>query len=349
MKAAGRIHDLQVRRQNGGTRPHPRVSVIIAAYNCAPYLSAAIESALGQSETDLEIVVVDDASTDGTPQVAERYATSDKVRLFRNESNQGVGFSRNRGIREAQGEWIVQLDADDWLAPDRVATLLAYSRSVPADIVADDQFIIDNDTLAAVSTRFIDNGISWNTVRRIDAIDLVRFDMGSIKPLLRKSFIVEHGLLYPESVRYGEDFVFLLHAMLSGAVCILVPKPMYHLRRGNTDSLTTQRIQLLRQIEESTIRLMADEEISAVPGLLPVLHARLVQVRRLSIMTCFVQMMKNGQVAAAGINLLASPSVLAAVISRLLEMPRRGMRRLLRRHLLQGASAPPDSGALQNV
>lgn len=344
------MHDLQIRHQNCGTRSRPRVSVIIAAYNCASYLSAAIESALGQSETDLEIVVVDDASTDGTPQLAARYAMSDKVRVFRNEANRGAGFSRNRGIREARGEWIMQLDGDDWLAPDRVATLLAYSRSIPADIVADDQFIVDDATLAAVSTRFIDNGISWNAVRRINPIDIVRYDLGSLKPLMRRSFIVEHALVYPESVRYGEDFVFLLRAMLSGAACIIVPKPMYHLRRGNTGSLTTQRIQLLRQIEESTIRLIADKEIATVPEISPVLHARLMHIRRLSIMTRFVQMMKDGQIVAVVISLFANPTVLAAVINRLSQMLGRKTRRLLRRHLLRGACPPPpDSYELPKV
>lgn len=97
----------------------PLVSVIIPAYNCAGILSETIDSVLKQTYGNIEIVVVDDGSTDGTGKVADRYQESGKVRWYRQE-NGGPGAARNRGIRIAKGEFITFLDADDSLTQDSV-------------------------------------------------------------------------------------------------------------------------------------------------------------------------------------------------------------------------------------
>ena len=88
----------------------PTVSVILPTYNRARWLSEAIRSLLGQTRPPLEIIVVDDGSTDDTPAICSRFAR--QVRYLR-QDNAGVGAARNRGIREAQGEWIAFADSDD--------------------------------------------------------------------------------------------------------------------------------------------------------------------------------------------------------------------------------------------
>ncbi|MBI2833512.1 MAG: glycosyltransferase [Acidobacteria bacterium] len=93
----------------------PEVSVIIPAYNAAAYLAAAIDSVLGQTCQDFELLIVDDGSTDATPDIARSYGT--RVRHVR-QPKSGVAAARNRGISESRGPWVAFLDADDaWLAP----------------------------------------------------------------------------------------------------------------------------------------------------------------------------------------------------------------------------------------
>src|SRR5713101_9096613 len=94
-----------------------RISVLIPAYNAAPYLKEAIESALSQSYAPHEIIVVDDGSTDGTADIARSFGS--QVRLLQH-ANRGVAASRNRGIEEATGDWIALLDADDLFLPDKL-------------------------------------------------------------------------------------------------------------------------------------------------------------------------------------------------------------------------------------
>lgn len=105
------------------------VSVIVPAYNAAPYLGAALASALAQTHADLEVIVVDDGSTDDTAAVAADVAARDpRVRVLR-QANQGVAAARNRALEAARGAFIAPLDADDLWHPDKLARQLAALRA----------------------------------------------------------------------------------------------------------------------------------------------------------------------------------------------------------------------------
>jgi glycosyltransferase involved in cell wall biosynthesis len=118
------------RHQNGvvDTRAEPKVSAIIPAYNAERFLGQAIGSVLAQTHPVSECIVVDDGSTDGTAAVAERHG--DRVRLIR-QPNAGVAAARNRGAREARGELLAFLDADDRWLPERVERQVEALRSRP--------------------------------------------------------------------------------------------------------------------------------------------------------------------------------------------------------------------------
>ncbi len=109
--------------------PTPQVSVIIPAYNGDRYIVQAVESVLSQTFTDLEIIVVDDGSTDATRQVLEPYL--DRIRYIYQE-NQGVAAARNRGIKEAKGDLIAFLDQDDFFLPDKLAAQVALFIASPS-------------------------------------------------------------------------------------------------------------------------------------------------------------------------------------------------------------------------
>ncbi|MBR3979356.1 MAG: glycosyltransferase family 2 protein [Oscillospiraceae bacterium] len=89
------------------------VSVIVPAYNCAPFIAQALDSALIQ-DVPLEIIVINDCSTDGLDSIMARYQTCPQIRYIKNETNLGVAETRNRGVRLAQGKYIAFLDADDY-------------------------------------------------------------------------------------------------------------------------------------------------------------------------------------------------------------------------------------------
>ncbi len=111
-----------------------KISVIIPLYNAEKYLSQALESVLIQQPHPYEIIVVDDCSTDGSVEVAEKF--TDKVTLIRRDSNKGCGAARNLGIKHATGDFLAFLDADDLWSNNKLITQLTFLLDNPdADIV----------------------------------------------------------------------------------------------------------------------------------------------------------------------------------------------------------------------
>ncbi len=95
------------------------VSVVIPVYNGSHLLQRAVDSTINQYGS-MEVLIVDDGSSDGIQQVVKKYAGNPDIRYIRNERNMGVAYARNRGVRLARGEYIAFLDADDWWEPEKI-------------------------------------------------------------------------------------------------------------------------------------------------------------------------------------------------------------------------------------
>ena len=114
----------------------PLVSFVIPAYRAAETIERAITSLLCQTEPRVEIIVVDDCSQDGTADKVTAVG-DERVQLVQFAENQGACAARNRGLDEAQGEWVGFVDADDWVDPVRTERLVEAGERVGADMVAD--------------------------------------------------------------------------------------------------------------------------------------------------------------------------------------------------------------------
>ena len=110
---------------NLASSSRPRVSVVMAVYNGEPFLRETLRSILDQSFTDFEYVVVDDGSTDSSRDIVRSFEDS-RIRLVENDTNRGLSPSLNRGVREARGEFIARIDADDLALPQRLERQVAY-------------------------------------------------------------------------------------------------------------------------------------------------------------------------------------------------------------------------------
>jgi len=242
---------------------HPKVSVIIPTYNSEKYIAQAIESVLQQTESNLEAIVVDDASVDMTVEIVQQYS-SDRVKLLIEDCNRGPSYTRNRGIKAAQGEWIALLDSDDWYAPYRLEKLLQVAGAENADFVADDLYLIHDDAKQPWSTRFSIVGgfgsrrICFDAIAQISAVDFVELDLGLVKPIIKRDFLIQHQLGFDENLRYGEDFALFLTSLLHGAKFIIVPTP-YYFYRSRSDSLITDYIKSQEQMHQSSVELLKKE------------------------------------------------------------------------------------------
>lgn len=112
-----------------------KISVIVPVYNCAPYVERCIHSIMAQTHTDLEIICVDDGSTDGSSQLLDKLTMEDPRIHVIHQSNAGVSAARNAGIDIATGDLITFVDSDDAIEPDMYEILLPYFSDESVDIV----------------------------------------------------------------------------------------------------------------------------------------------------------------------------------------------------------------------
>ncbi|MES2497072.1 MAG: glycosyltransferase [Pseudomonadota bacterium] len=222
----------------------PSVSVIIACFNAASYLRGSVQSALDQSLRDIEVIIVDDGSTDGSAAIGQDLAKADpRVQFHRMDRNGGPAAARNRALDLARGRFVAILDSDDLLHPDRLARLVAMADEVGADIVADDLIIFDDADRSPPESFF--RNPRARTSGWISLADYFREtvlygrlpNLGFLKPLIRRSLIVDAGIRYDEGLRIAEDDELIIQLLRAGARYWTIPDAGYFYRKhGNSIS-----------------------------------------------------------------------------------------------------------------
>jgi succinoglycan biosynthesis protein ExoO len=202
----------------------PKVSVIMPAYNATKMIARSIDSALHQTMNDLEVIVADDRSSDGTADfVRDRYRADARVRVIEMEKNGGPSAARNAAMAVARGEWLAILDADDAWRPERTETFLLEQ---DCDLLADQ--LTGYDAVAQTETGpFLRRSFSG----KADLVRILRpprgFDLGFLKPFVRRDFIERHAIRYPENMRHGEDYMFLIRILVRGGRFRVLPYAGY--------------------------------------------------------------------------------------------------------------------------
>lgn len=208
------------------------VTVIIAAYNAQVTVARAIRSAVSQPET-VEVIVVDDASSDDTRDLVEAEICRDaRVRLIRQEVNQGPAAARNRALKAATSDYLAVLDSDDVFLPGRLGRLLACH---DGDLLADNiAFVTPANLQAAVETNwsairpeFTALGVAEFVRGNLHTAGVSRGELGFLKPVLSRRFLLQHDLRYDPTLRLGEDYDLYVRMLLAGARMRLTRRPGY--------------------------------------------------------------------------------------------------------------------------
>lgn len=208
------------------------VSVIVPSHNAERWIESALRSVLAQTHRHLEIIAVDDCSTDSTGERLAALADRDRrIRLLRTTRNLGSGSARNLALDAARGDWIALLDADDRYRPDRLERLLDAAGRENVAIVA--------DNLNLVSEHGTWQGLSWPDITApmiVDAEAFVRgndwgvqhrFALGYAKPVFKRALVESRGLRYRSDLRIAEDYHFLLSLLLGGERMLVLPDALY--------------------------------------------------------------------------------------------------------------------------
>jgi exopolysaccharide biosynthesis predicted pyruvyltransferase EpsI len=210
------------------------VSIVIPVYNVEPYVRACIDSALRQTYREIEVIVVDDGSTDGCPGICDEYAAADvRVRVIHQE-NAGLSNARNNGLRTARGKYVYFLDSDDCIAEDTIEGLWRRAEADSLDVVLFDGLVMDEAGRCSDTDHFyIRKGkyVKAYESKTLFAEMVHRGEYRSAVPLLftRRECLVNGELSFREGILHEDElftFLLLMHSAMAGHL----PMPLYHRR-----------------------------------------------------------------------------------------------------------------------
>ena len=218
-----------------------KVSIIIPVYNAEKYLRQCLDSVINQTYENLEIIIVNDGSTDSSGIICEEYAEKDKrVRVY-NKSNTGVSDSRNLGIKESSGKYLVFVDADDyWLSVSDLATLVGISEENQIDVLRGEYVAVDEDGQYIYDSRFLKlrEKVANRLLSSSEFLNKVLCGESFIFLSLFRKEVFDNNIFNKDRI-FLEDLEFYSRLMLQQLKCMYVQYPFYAYRK-NADSVSAR-------------------------------------------------------------------------------------------------------------
>ncbi len=265
-----------------------KFSIITPTFNARDFVDRAVQSALKQTLSPHEIILVDDCSTDDTYDVISRIAENSKdipIKILKTPVNMGPSGARNLAIQHCAGDWFSILDADDAFLPDRLENLQKAIETHKPDIIADNILYYFTDTQATSEPLFATNighrEIDLETYFKHSRPNGDEADYGLLKPTISKSFWQEKSMSYPEFSRHGEDFLMIVESLLRGGKYLYIPASGY-LYTARSSGLSRTIVDYDHVIEQ-TLKLAEDPRIASTPSLITLLKERAESAKPLAI------------------------------------------------------------------
>lgn len=218
----------------------PKVSVTVPVYNVENFLRQCLDSLKNQTLKDLEFILVDDCSTDGSLAICEEYANDDnRFRVFRHKTNRGSSVARQTGLDNARGEYVIVCDSDDWVEPNMYELLYENAKRYNADISTCDFYTNYSDGRQRIIHQKINTSSQKQLI--IDALTQ-RLPPASWIKMVRRKFIIDNGLYYEKGINQGEDALILLKLLLCNPSIAKIDNSLYHYRRIKNGSSYTANL-----------------------------------------------------------------------------------------------------------
>lgn len=231
------------------------ISVIVPAYNAGKTLYKCLDSVIGQTYKDLEIIIVDDGSTDNTAEIMKGYAKQySNIRCIHQE-NAGVSRARNIGIENSVGEYLYFIDADDHIEDDTFKLLIDADKRHALDIVASE--IIDKNGTSAIRNAFAELPDLYADTK--DDIGTYAFflRMGSaVGKLYRSKTILDNDIKFLDNIDLAEDLIFTHTVLLNSGSIAKVSRSRYIVQNINEDSLSKRYVKNIEKIVRLQERIL---------------------------------------------------------------------------------------------
>ncbi|HIU14185.1 MAG TPA: glycosyltransferase [Candidatus Fimiplasma intestinipullorum] len=216
----------------------PLVSIIVPVYNTGAYLQECLDHLVGQTLEDIEIIVINDGSTDESEKIIQNYVRRYPHLYYYARENHGISYTRNQGIQLASGKYLMFVDSDDYLALDACEKLVEVARKSQAEVTVCDFYEFNTEDKKL-------NSLPDFTVTSLTESPSLLFDINSSpwNKLYLRSFIVENQIVFPENLKY-EDTVFVLKALYLANKISKCQEALvyYRVREGSETMVMNERV-----------------------------------------------------------------------------------------------------------
>lgn len=218
------------------------VSVIVPVFNKAEYLERTLSSIINQSYTNLEIILIDDGSTDDSVKIIKKFLDNDKRIVANFRENRGASFTRNQGLDMAKGEYVCFIDADDVISPDFIKNLITGIKKSDADVCVIKDFRVSNDSKIKVKAKPIKKIKTFDKEAGLCRLFSGKdFGVGPCNKIYKTSLLNENGKVrFPEDIYYSEDVPFVLDVFLKAERVAFIPTKAYAYRRAKNSNVTSR-------------------------------------------------------------------------------------------------------------
>ena len=204
----------------------PKISIIVPCYNAEKYLPKCLDSLINQTLKDIEIIAVNDGSTDGSLSVLKDYAKKDSRIVIIDKENSGPSSCRNIGIEKATGDFIQFVDSDDWIEPETCE--VCYQKAIEHNV---DMVSFNANTVCETKNwkRIYYKATEEKIVALKDMVSLLfQNPFHSWHYLFKKDFLKNNQIKYPENIFWCEDVIFILTCWLKSNQVLLLSNVFYN-------------------------------------------------------------------------------------------------------------------------
>ncbi len=200
-----------------------KVSVIVPIYNVEKYLEGAIESIVNQTFKDIEIILVNDGSTDNSQEIIKKYAKKDKRIIVINKDNGGLGSARNKGLEKASGDFIAFIDSDDWIQTDMIEKMYNKAMEEQLDVVicSYKSIYTNSNEIFEIPSNIINDTIEGKNSRIFNIFS-------ACCKLYKKEFLIKNKFQFVEEKRWYEDLPFSVKVLSTTSKIGIINEPLYN-------------------------------------------------------------------------------------------------------------------------
>ena len=209
-----------------------KVSVIIPVYNAESSIKKCLDSIINQTLDKIEIIVINDGSTDNTGKILKEYNKNPNITII-NKHNEGIGKTRNIGISKASGEYITFVDSDDYIDKEMFEKFYKYAKKNDMDLVTGTYYKDLNGNI----TEFKGSKFKIGNVKTNPKV-LFLIEYGPCAKFFRREMLIKNNIYFEENIKY-EDFPFVAKALLKSNLIGRIEKPYYYyVIHGNSETTT---------------------------------------------------------------------------------------------------------------